>query len=395
MTYQALALGASTVEIGLVHGAFSLLPAVFAVALGRVVDRGGDVLYLALAMLLYSLGTGWAALAGSLVVLTLTQVVGGIGHILNLVASQTMIANRGPAAQRDNRFGAYFVANSIGQLAGPVVAGVVAGSAALVAGTGALAMAGYDLGDGQRVFWLATASTLVAMALALVLVRRDRRQAPGSRARRPGTRRESIVQAARRTAGGPGMPAAMTVSIIVIAALDVFIAYLPAYGEASGIAVAAVGLLLSVRAGASLVARLFIGRAIGLLGRGRVLVASMVLAGTGIAMLAVASDSWWLLVAAIAIGVGLGLCQPMTISWVADQSPRDERATALGVRITATRVAMLIVPTLMGIVAGSAGIKAIFWVLAIALVAGAGLAARTPFDQLVDLRTERDSPVDG
>ena len=38
----------------------------------------------------------------------------------------------------------------------------------------------------------------------------------------------------------------------------------------------------------------------------------------------------------------------------------------------------------MGAIAGAAGIVAIFWVLAAALLAGAVLAARTPFDELVD-----------
>jgi predicted MFS family arabinose efflux permease len=81
----------------------------------------------------------------------------------------------------------------------------------------------------------------------------------------------------------------------------------------------------------------------------------------------------------------------MTIAWVANRSPRSERGTALGVRITGNRVALLVVPTLMGAVAGAAGIAAIFVVVGIALAVGAGVAFRTPFDAPID---GADGPVE-
>jgi len=89
-------------------------------------------------------------------------------------------------------------------------------------------------------------------------------------------------------------------------------------------------------------------------------------------------------------GFGLGVCQPMTIAWVAQWSPRAERATAIGVRLTGNRTALMIVPTAMGAIAGTAGIMALFWVMGLALLGGALLAARTPFDEL---RDQRDAPT--
>lgn len=389
VTYQALALGASTFEIGLVQSAFSVLPAVTAVAVGRIVDRGGEARYLTLAMVLYTLGSLGAGLAGSLILLALAQLVFGMGHIINLVSSQAMIANRGPREQRDARFGSYAVANSFGQLGGPVLAGVIAGSAVAGAAAAGSAVTGYRLDDGRLVFLAAALATGVGVALATAILLRNRERDRALAAARPEEPGEHILRAAARVLRRPGMPAAMTVSIIVISVLEVLIAYLPAYGEATGLAVAAVGFLLSVRAGASLVARVFMGRTIALLGRERTLAGSMAVAGVGMGLLPITNQVEVLVVAMILAGLGLGMCQPMTIAWVAQRSPRAERATALGVRLTGNRGSLLIVPATMGAIAGAAGILAIFWILAIALLAGAVLALRTPFDELVERRGER------
>ena len=72
----------------------------------------------------------------------------------------------------------------------------------------------------------------------------------------------------------------------------------------------------------------------------------------------------------------------MTIAWVATRSPRQERATALALRITGNRASLLVIPPLMGALAGAAGIAMVFVVLAVALAGGAAIAARTPFDEM-------------
>lgn len=393
VTYQALALGASTFEIGLIQSAFSVLPAVTAVAIGRIVDRGGEARYLALGMALYTLGSLGAGLAGSLILLAVSQLVFGMGHIINLVSSQALIANRGPREQRDARFGSYAVANSVGQLAGPIIAGLIAGSAVAGAAAAASAVGGYRFESGQLVFLVAAAATAVGTALTVVVFARNRERDRVLAADRPEQPSENIFRAATRVLRRSGMPAAMTVSIIVISVMEVLIAYLPAYGEATGLAVAAVGFLLSVRAGASLVARVFMGRTIAALGRERTLAGSMAIAGIGLGLLPITSQVEVLVVAMILAGLGIGMCQPMTIAWVAQRSPRAERATALGVRLTGNRGSLLIVPATMGAIAGATGVLAIFWLLSIAMLLGAVLALRTPFDELVDRSSGRAAPA--
>ena len=378
VTYRAIDLGAGTFEIGLIQACFSVLPVFTAVALGRLVDRIGEARFLVIGMALFTAGNVILFFGTTLLSLGAGLLVMGLGQIINLVAGQTMIANRGPRERREHRYGWYSTAVSIGQLAGPAIA------AALVTGTAAM----IDAGSGPSVRGepnlqapvFAFASILGTGSFLLVLFLPHRRPRPRQgpvEGEVPGIR-AAAVRVLRR----PGMSAAMLVSITVVSALDVLIAYLPAYGEANGLSVVTVGTLLTVRAASSLVSRVFMAWLIERLGRENLLAASMVMAGGAMALLPFLTAEAALYLLMVLLGLGLGLGQPMTIAWVANRTPRSERALALGVRVTGNRAALLVVPATMGAIAGASGLAAIWLILAAVLGFGALVARRTPFDEL-------------
>ncbi len=376
MTYRTLGLDAGPFEIGLVQSAHSFLPALLAVALGRWVDSFGERRFLIVAMALIAVGALGASFAGSLLLLALMNGVIGLGQITNLVAAQALVANRGPRDRREERFGWFSTVASLGQLIGPAAGAFIVGSV----GVTMAASVGPFAGNPQApVFIFAAGVGLIACLLAFRLPGRTERAATA----RADTPDVGMLRAATHVLRRPGMAAAMLVSVTVISSVDVLVAYLPAYGEATGLSVETVGLLLSVRAGASLVSRVFMARMIERIGRRPLLALSMVLAGGGIVLLPVVSSTAILFGLMVAIGLGLGLGQPMTIAWVANRSMRHERGLALGVRLTGNRTALLVVPTAMGALAGASGITAIWIALALLLGAGAFVASRTPFDDLV------------
>jgi MFS family permease len=335
------------------------------------------------------------AVADSLPVLAAAMTLLGLGQITSHVAGQTMIANRGPRDQRELRYGWYATCASLGQLIGPAAAGLVlgasvAGGAAVSAsGSGAAsapgaaaapttslpAADGVVLNPQAPVFVLGAAMATVALGLALTIPHRRPRPRP------PGEEPSAgLARAAWHVLRRPGMATAMLVSVTVLSSVDVLVAYLPAYGEAVGLPVETVGLLLAVRAGASLLSRLAMGVLIARLGRERLLAASMILAAVGVGALVVVPPTPVLVACMVAAGLGLGLGQPMTIAWVATRSPRRERALALGVRLTGNRASLLVVPTAVGALAGAAGLTSIWLVVAGFLAFGAMAALRTPFD---------------
>lgn len=397
VTYRALALGASTLEIGLVQSAFSILPALLAVAIGRAVDRIGGSRFMIAATVILAIGGLVAAYSSGLVILAVAQVAMGLGHIIYLVAGQALVANVGPRDERELRFGTYATVNSIGQLVGPALAaailggGTVVAAAALLVSTAAgppigaapAAATGGLLPDNPEgiVFLVATGITLIAVGLTCLLPgltrRGDRPRTPPPKGG-PGTLAMTMSVLRR-----PGMISAMFVSIVVISVLDALVAYLPAYGSVAGLSIALVGALLSIRAGASLVSRVFMTQLIARLGRGRLLAGSMAMAAVSLLILPFVTSDVVLIVLMSAVGMGLGLVQPMTIAWVANRSPRSERGLALGVRITGNRIALLVVPTLLGGLAGTAGIEAIFIVMGLSLGLASAVALVTGYDEPV------------
>jgi MFS family permease len=377
ITYRALELGAGPLEIGLVTSAFSVIPVLTAVAIGRWIDRIGEAWFLVAAMAMIASGSLVSSWAGTLLLLGVGNAICGFGQITSLVAGQTMIANRGPRDGRDDRYGWYSTAASLGQLLGPAIAAVLVGGALATAaeGTGILP-AGAD-NPVAPVFLFGALGGLVCVGLALLLPRRRPKPSTPVEGEAPALKLgPATAQVLRR----PGMVSAMLVSVTVISSVDVLIAYLPVYGEAAGLSIETVALLLSVRAGASLVSRVFMTRLIDLLGRQRLLTINMLMAGVSVAALPFVTSVPVLFVLMALIGFGLGLGQPMTMAWVANRSPRQERALALGVRLTGNRAALLIVPTLMGAIAGASGITAIWLVLAGFLGFGANVARHAPLD---------------
>lgn len=367
VSYRALELGAGAVEIGLIASSYALLSLFAALLIGRWTDRFGPSRFMiagASLLVISALGAIWF---DSVIGLAMSQALLGLGQIMNLVSAQTFVANQVSRNKRDERFGHYTMTASFGQLIGPAVAGFIAGGA-LDPRSGAINLV--------PVFLFAAAAAAVSVALSAALLVRD----PTARSAITSSDGPGHLGAAIDVLRRPSIPQAVIASVAVILTIDLLVAYLPAFGEANGLPVQLVGLLLALRAGGSVASRLIMGRLIRWLGRGHLLMISMVVACVSVAALPVLSAPVVLAVLMLVLGFGLGVGQPMTIAWVANGVPRQERGTAIGVRLTGNRLGQLVLPSIFGTIAGAAGLSAMFLVLAVGLGAGAVMVWRTEFD---------------
>jgi MFS family permease len=345
VTYRALELGATAAELGLVAGSFALLSSVFAVPLGRWIDRLGEPLFLAGGTGLLTVSALLLALSGNLPALIAAQALLGLGQVASLIGLQTLMANAGDPKERDGRFGVLTVVASLAQTIGPMVAGFAYGTR------------GMDLGT---IFLLGAIPAALGVAMSLVLFARppQRHERRGLQAKQGG--QEPFVRSVRTVMRQPGVPHAMLASLTVLTSIDLLIAYLPAWGQANGIEPSTIGLMLGVRAAAGLASRVLMLRMLKKLTRRRLLVRSMLLPALALLLLPLSTEPIVLLVLLAISGFGLGLGQPLSLAWVSDQVAPEVRGTALGVRITGNRLAQLFVPMAAGLVAGSAGLGAIF-----------------------------------
>lgn len=362
VTYRALELGASTVQLGFVAGSFAVLSVVFAAPLGRWIDRLGEARFLLAGTSLATLTAVGLALADSLVTLMLAQALLGLGQVATLVGLQTLVANGGRKEGRDARFGAFTVVASLTQMVGPTLAGYA-----------------YDT-DGftlRSIFLAGAMVCTISIGLAITLLLRPPARHQELRAV-PRTPQEPFLRSVRGVMAQPAVPHAMLASLAVLTSIDLLIAYLPAYGEANAIPAGTIGLMLGVRAAGGMASRLLMMRLLRRSTRRRLLVQSMLLPAIALLLLPTTANTVVLVALLGVAGYGLGLGQPLSMGWISDQVPRETRGTALGVRITGNRLAQLVVPIGVGAIAGATGIGAIFVTAGLLLGASSVVVARAP-----------------
>jgi predicted MFS family arabinose efflux permease len=357
VSYRALDLGVSTAQLGALAAASAFLPLLLAFVVGRQADTLGPSRLLVAGSVLLALGSGIALLAPGFVVLLVASATLGFAHLLGVVGQQTVVARSASETDRDRGFGSLSAAASVGQMLGPPLA---------------LSLAGWlaTRGWSESVVGLAVAAGLAAVALPLLAPRRSvpsRAGAPGE----PTTSRGAFSVLIRTD----GMWQAMVTSGMVLAALDLLLAFLPAWAEENGVSVAAVGWLLAVRGLVSLLSRAAVVRLIAVFSRRWTLLGSLLMGVAGFALLPFVDVVGAVLVMCL-LGVGLGLAQPLTLSWVSNLSAPNVRGAAIGMRMTANRLAQTVIPPGIGFAVADSGTTGVFLGSAAMLAAACGTILR-------------------
>lgn len=355
-SYRALDIGVAPGSLGLVAAAFAIAPVVFALSIGRLIDRFGESRFLIGAVLALGAASAGLSMVDSMAGLLLLLAVLGLAQLVFVVANQTAVATRTASGSYDGRFGHLSFVASLGQLIGPAAAGLVAADGT-PEGTSNALLLGALLAAG-------------ALPLAVGVRRLD----PGHAvAPRPDDGpRPSVLSILRM----PGMGPAMLASLTVLSAMDILVVYLPALGEERGITPATIGALLAVRAAASMASRFLLGRLIGWFGRERLMIASLGVAAVAVVSLAVLPLPLMFVAMAVA-GWTLGVGQPMTMSWVAARATVGSRGTAMSLRLLGNRVGQVAIPLAAGAVAAVAGSPGVLATAGITVAISAAVAAGT------------------
>lgn len=356
VSYRALALGADERAVGVIAGVYALLPLFAAVPLGRRTDHGRCAPLLPAGVVLIAAGCALSGLAGSLWAMALWSGVMGLGHLCFVIGAQSLVARQSAPHDQDRNFGHFTIGASLGQLIGPVAAGALVGGPDM-ARSSALALV------------VAGAGAAVAFTS---LWRVEDRTAGGSAAHGGGRVPVAGILRAR------GVPAGMLISLSVLSATDVLTAYLPVVGEQRGIAPSVIGVLLSLRAGATIACRLVLTPLLRLLGRPALLTVTCLLAALLCAGVALPVPVWALGVMLTVLGFCLGVGQPLSMTTVVQAAPAEARSTALALRLTGNRLGQVAAPAAAGLVAGVAGVAAPFVMLGALLLVSSAVAPRSP-----------------
>lgn len=350
-SYRALEIGLDPLWIGLIGGVFGILPAVLGLHLGILVDKVGESMPMRIGSVVVLMATiSLWQFGGHLSVLLVASLVLGFGQFVCLVGQQSLITRCAPRGRRESLLGYFTVSISLAQALSPAVVAWF-GRDALVPDTNGIFLSGV------------VAS--IALVLAAALLRVPSHQ--------PEPVSKSVWGHAYVLLKLRGYGVLSIAGLVVFSAIDLIVVYLPVYGAERGIPADQIGMLLTVRASASIVSRLFFARLMATFPKGRLLVGSMFLTGLGIMLLTFSSNIYVMAFEMVLVGLGFGVAPVIVIAWVADISPVGTRATALSVRLAINRIGQALLPMGSGVLVAGVGAIGVLWAIALSLFAGAAL----------------------
>jgi predicted MFS family arabinose efflux permease len=253
-------------------------------------------------------------------------------------------------------FGNYMVAGAIGQGVGPYVVGWFGGSASVP--------------PTQLLFIIA--ATIATLSFAIGFAMRPRREKPLAAG---GSELVPVSQIVRI----PGLVEVVLAGVILVSASDIIVIYVPLLGAERNIDVHAIGLLLTVRAVFSMIARLFYARMVLVFGRWPLMIASTFFCGLSYAAFAAPLPLWAMHMAIAVMGFSFGLATTLSITIVVDMTSAGARGTTNSLRIMSNRAGQFVLPFSAGLVAAAAGLSGLFLLLAAAIsVSAAAMVWKRP-----------------
>ena len=347
ITYRAIELDASTVQIGVIAALYALFPVLLALQFGTWVGKFGEGKFI-IAGTFSLAATGLALVfANSILTLAIATAFAGVSHLACMVGGQSMVALRAPRENYDKYFGYYTFSASLGHLVGPLIAALVAGS------------------DGTLPKSTSNAFLLgfILCVIAIFPVIKWWREKPSI----AGKSEEGTYTAAFSLLKKPGIFAAIYVSLAISSVADVLVVFLPLFGTENNFSPYAIGVILAIRAGTTMISRFFLGRLSNLVSTYQLLMLSTVISVFACVAMAFAKTPFSLGVIVFIAGFSLGIGQPLTMSLVSQKTAADERALAVSARLMGNRFGQFLVPAGAGAIAASAGAGGVFIALSVLL----------------------------
>jgi predicted MFS family arabinose efflux permease len=349
-TLYALELGASEATVGVLMSLFALLPTVLSVSAGRLIDRAGPRRPLAISLAVLALAAALPFAFPRLGILYLTTSLLGVSFMYVHIAMNSVFGAHGSAEQRAVNFSWLALGFSISNSIGPLVAG-------------------YAI-DGFGHAW---AFLILAAFPTIALIMLWRRKRPLPRPDHvPLHKRAGVLDLLRI----PGLRQTFWVSLVLATGWDLFTFIIPLYGARIGLSAAAIGVILSTFAVATLTVRTVMPVLVKRVKQWVVIGTAMGISGFCYLLFPFATSMGPLLSLSFLLGLGLGSAQPVIMSLLYEASPPGRQGEAVGLRTSLLNGSHTLIPLVSGAASAAVGMMPVFWALAAALLGGAWLARR-------------------
>ena len=262
-----------------------------------------------------------------------------IGKILFIIGAQAHVSTLGEGRDLSLDFGWYGTAVAIGQMLGPLIAGLVIDHA------------------GHQITWIVIAAFGVLMIAILPRILSPGTVDPAETEDPAQEKRKKNLRYYLNTYA----VIAILASFAVIFADGARTTFFPVLLNDFGYSATVIGFFLSLRGLVSMSVRFFMGRLVKFLGgRFPALLFAIFIMAVGIATTPFCKGLVLLSASAILIGIGIGLALPLSMATVSEGVDPEDRGVAMGIRLTGNRLAQVINPVCFGLVAESFGLSISF-----------------------------------
>jgi MFS family permease len=349
ITYRAIELDASAAVIGYIAALYALLPVLMALTFGRWVGVLGEGRFIIFGTLGMVISSATLLVANSIPLLAISASLAGLAHLACMVGGQTMVSLRSDEKRYEENFGYYTFSASLGQMVGPILGAVVAGS------SGALPKSTFNS------FLIALIFSVIALAPVIQW-----------RSHRPTVVAAKNDKGALRSAGAllknKQVFAAIYTSLAISSVGDILIVFLPLFGSEKSFSSLSIGVILAIRAGASMLSRLSLGALSARFSTKNILMYSNAISIAACSAIAFAPNPWILAAIVLIAGFSLGVGQPLTMSLISQTTAPEERALAVSTRLMGNRFGQFLLPAGAGLLAAGAGTSGVFFALSILLL---------------------------
>ena len=348
----ALSLHASPLTVGILLSLLALLPMMFAVRAGRIIDRIGVRRPMLLGSVIVIAGLVIAVAFPRIEALFAVSLIVGAGFMLFHIAVNHAVGVIGRPEDRVKNFSVIALTFSTSGFLGPVLTGY------------AIDWIGY-----RGTFVMHVVSALAALGVLLAKPLDIPRQAHGGAQ----NRQKRLVDLVR----APSMRRVFIISGALSMSWDLFSFVVPIHGSRIGLSASQIGLLLGAFGVAVFVVRLLLPLVAHRLTEWQLLTFAMMVTGIGFFLFPLVNTVPVLMLFSFILGAGFGGAQPMIMSLLYTHAPPGRGGEAVAVRTLLINVSQAGMPLLFGALGAALGMTPVFWTMAIALAVG-GWVLRKP-----------------
>lgn len=352
LSLYALHLEASPFTVGVLLSLLALLPMIFSVAVGRLIDRIGVRKPMLIGAATLFAGIMVAVVSPTLPALFIMSCLAGSGFFLFHIAVNYLTAIAGRPEDRARNFSWLALSFSTSGFLGPMVAGFAID------------------GIGYRKTMLLLACFALVTLIAFLVKRTEVDLQPADA---PGAQRRRLVDLLRSST----MRRVFIVSGLLSMVWDLFSFVVPIHGHNIRLSASTIGVILGAFGIAVFVVRLAMPLVIHRVGEWQMLIGAMISTGIALFIFPLVTTVPVLIALAFFLGAGLGGAQPMIMALLYNKAPAGRGAEAIGVRTLLINLSQTVIPLLFGALGAALGMTPVFWTMA-ALLIGAGYFMRKP-----------------